>query len=415
MKVNIHSMNDFGMGIAFASNKKVFVPYTIQGEEVTISEIEDHGKFLLAAPITINAPSDHRIAAPCEYFAICGGCKLQHMNAELYREFKRNIAKKALSKLGYDYAAVVTKEFFSDYGQRRRTSFKTYIKDRELVFGYFAARTNEIVDISKCLLLNSEINDLIEALKNLVQNFNRRMLELRNPLEISITSCKNGIDILFRSTHPIGDNEKKLIKSLSQNIIRVSWEFEKEITIVREILPPEVSFANLSSTLPSGAFLQVSQESQEFMISYIMSQIDTGSKILDLFSGIGTYSIPLSRDNTIYAVEGDDKFIDSLRNKHNIGIEQRDLYKNPIKRNVIDKFDFAIINPPRNGATPQIIELSKSNVKKVIAVYCDIQAFVRDCKVMIDKGWKISDLAVIDQFYQSHHLEIICILKKATN
>src|SRR5690606_33791795 len=145
-----------------------------------------------------------------------------------------------------------------------------------------------------------------------VQNFNRRMLELKNPLEISITSCKNGIDILFRSTHPIGDNEKKLIKSLSQNIIRISWQFEKEITIVREILHPEVSFANITTTIPSGSFLQVSQESQEFMISYIMSQIDTGSKILDLFSGIGTYSIPLSRDNTIYAVEGEDKFIDSL-------------------------------------------------------------------------------------------------------
>lgn len=411
MNYKIEYINDFGMGVTVVNSHKVFVPYTIEGETVTISDIQDHGKFFLALPISIISPSASRAEAECKYYGTCGGCKLQHMNNELYRRLKKDIVVKALKKLGQN-DSIITHCFFGDFGQRRRTNFRAYLKDRRLVFGYFSARTNELVDISECLLLKPEINSLIPKLKQCVQKFDRRMLEMNSPIDISITVCDNGIDLVFKSKYSITDFEKASILNLPEEVIRINWQVDSSSTIVlKESTVPMISFYNSITPLSPGSFLQVSKESQDEIIKFILSKIIPGSKILDLFAGNGTYSIPLSKDNQIYAVEGNPNSIEALKNIRNIGTEFRDLYKKPFKKSAIDKFDYVIINPPRNGATPQITELSKSKVKSIITVYCDIQSFVRDCKIMLSKGWQLSEMAIIDQFYQSPHIEVIGIFK----
>jgi 23S rRNA (uracil1939-C5)-methyltransferase len=167
MKLHIDYVNEFGLGVARdPKGQRIFVPYTLPEENVTILSIKNQGKFLLAALGSIDKSSLVRQTPPCPYYGYCGGCSLQHMNYEFYKDFKKNIVKKALDKLGYEYSALVSREFFVDYGQRRRTVFRAYIKNRALIFGYFAPRTNEIVEIADCLLLKPQINAAIDIIKN---------------------------------------------------------------------------------------------------------------------------------------------------------------------------------------------------------------------------------------------------------
>ena len=95
-----------------------------------------------------------------------------------------------------------------------------------------------------------------------------------------------------------------------------------------------------------------------------------------------------------------------------IKAQMRDLFSTPLDKNELKDFDQVIINPPRNGATPQIIEISKSNLKNVIYVSCNPQSFKRDAQILIDSGFKISSLSAIDQFHATEHLELVAIFQK---
>jgi 23S rRNA (uracil1939-C5)-methyltransferase len=120
----------------------------------------------------------------------------------------------------------------------------------------------------------------------------------------------------------------------------------------------------------------------------------------------------------ISAFEGEEKMI-ALINKNaaannlaKIKSSTRDLFLDPIRASELKKFELAIINPPRNGAAPQISEISKSSLKNVIYVSCNPESFKRDAEILIDSGFKITNLTALDQFYSTKHLELVAIMQK---
>ena len=92
--------------------------------------------------------------------------------------------------------------------------------------------------------------------------------------------------------------------------------------------------------------------------------------------------------------------------------EAEDLFSCPVVKRTLDKLDLAIINPPRNGASPQVLEIAKSTLKNVIYVSCNPESFTRDAKILIDSGFTITKLTALDQFYSTKHLELIAIFQK---
>lgn len=412
MKAKIQYINDFGLGVFEYGERKAFVPYVLAGEEVTVSNPEKQGGGFFAKLITVDRQSDLRQAPPCPYYERCGGCNLQHMNDASYKGFKIGLVKKVLKDLGQN-DDVLASSFFTTYYKRRRTVFRAYRDKDKLVFGYFVAKSNELLEIDTCLLLDKEINLLISNLKALLGNFSERILSKTKPLEIHITSCQNGIDLVFKSPYVIKSREVAIIPRLSSSVIRVSWCCHDKLTVLREVSIPLLDLKGKSIPLPQLSFLQVSEDSQNAIIEFILSKSHGKKRILDLFAGIGTYSIPLAKNHSIYAVEGSADSLSPLKEFSNIQGECRDLYKKPVDKIFIDGFDMVVINPPRNGATPQIKEIAKSQIKEAILVYCDLKSFKRDSKIMLSAGWQLSDLSAIDQFYQSHHMEVVAHFKRA--
>ena len=92
---------------------------------------------------------------------------------------------------------------------------------------------------------------------------------------------------------------------------------------------------------------------------------------------------------------------------------KQDLYQQPISVDIINNYTQVLINPPRNGATPQIKQIARShNVNNVILVSCSVESFMRDAKILLYADFVLSDVYLIDQFLYTKHLEIIGVFKK---
>lgn len=405
MQLKIEKISAKGEGIAVIGNKNIIIPQTLPGEEVEL-DIDNKRKEVKE----ILTKSMDRITPPCQYFGECGGCSLQHMSQQFYREFKKNQAIQSLKKVNYSYDNFEI--FYIDFGKRRRASLKAYLDSNEVKLGFFKKYTHEIVDIDQiCLLLEDDINKLLPILKEILSQFNQIILS-NSPLNINITNCSNGIDIAFITKYLCGPKEKKLLSNLPENVIRVSWITDQiEEIYVRDL--PIIKIDQDDVFLPLDSFLQVSNDSQQIMINFIKSIAKNFSKILDLYSGIGTFAIPLAKDaEEIFAIEGNKNILKTTVNYSNISALVKDLYKNPLKQDFLDSFELVIINPPRNGASPQIINLGKSNVKNIILVSCDLDSFIRDSTILKKYGFIIEKSIAIDQFCYSHHLEMLAHFKR---
>ena len=142
-------------------------------------------------------------------------------------------------------------------------------------------------------------------------------------------------------------------------------------------------------------------------------------KIVDLFAGSGTFSLPLASGATVHAVESEEAAIASLdqaarkaQGLKPVTVEKRDLFRRPLTRDELKRFDAAVIDPPRAGAQAQTRELAGSSLKRVAMVSCNAQTFASDLKMMIDGGWRVARITPIDQFLWSPHIEIVAQLRK---
>ncbi len=97
---------------------------------------------------------------------------------------------------------------------------------------------------------------------------------------------------------------------------------------------------------------------------------------------------------------------------HKIAAKSRDLAKNPLKNTEFENIDLVLINPPRSGARQQIEEISSSSIKNIIVISCDMKSFCQDAKILVENGFNIDKITIIDQFYYTSHIEIVTIFKK---
>jgi 23S rRNA (uracil1939-C5)-methyltransferase len=92
--------------------------------------------------------------------------------------------------------------------------------------------------------------------------------------------------------------------------------------------------------------------------------------------------------------------------------EKRDLFRRPLTKDELKRFDAAVIDPPRAGAEAQSKQLAGSSLKRVAMVSCNAGTFARDLKLMIDGGWRVKRITPIDQFLWSPHIEVVASLSR---
>lgn len=343
--------------------------------------------------------------APCPYFNRCGGCNLQ--NISNHGEYKESLLKESLKDIDtkiHNLYQIATKS-------RRRVNFK--VSNNKLSFNQFHSKN--MISIANCLLLEDPINNLIAPTNNLLKKIRSRITS------INITNSNTGIEIVFQAQEKSDLDDEILITEFSRenNIARAAWKTKNHHPyIIIQYKPIQLKFEDTYVDLPINSFLQVSKESNDFMTRIILQYLDESKRILELYCGVGSFTIPISSKGSITAIEGSEEAVEALNKAAKnyqlpINAIKQDLHQTPIPYNDLNKYSQIVINPPRNGATPQIKQISEAeSVKKVILISCSLENFTRDTKILLQNNFNLTNVYPIDQFLYSKHLEVIGIFQQ---
>lgn len=401
-----------GDGVVTVGGEQIFVPYTAPADHIKLETKGQNGQLL-----EVLSAGPDRTDPPCEYFGRCGGCALQHVTRDFYVKWKTAQIESALAAAGIIDAPIANMVEIPP-ATRHRAQFAVQRSGSDVQLGYFEKRSRNLVPIDNCLVLHPKLQEKLGALRTLAGVAPKSWAGF----SMAVTLYSNGLDVNFvsakRLDDPTPDTMQKLAKVIQDvGVIRVSANGE----ILMAMDQPAISFDGIFVSPPPGAFLQASEMGQAALIGLVLAAAKDAKKIIDLFAGCGTFSLPLSKTATVEAVDSDAAAIGALKNAAAIAQGQK---TNPIKtgiRNLFDrpfsalelkKFDVIVIDPPRAGAIAQMREIAASKIRRVISVSCDLKTFARDAKILIEGGYTLTQLTPVDQFAYSPHIELVGVFER---
>ena len=194
------------------------------------------------------------------------------------------------------------------------------------------------------------------------------------------------------------------------SLARLSWEDD----VIALRAPPIQRFGRARVVPHPGAFLQATKEGEGALLHHVQTIVADARSIVDLFSGCGTFSLPLAETKEVHAVEGEKAMVQAMdagwrkaEGLKKLTHEARDLYRRPLLVDELKRFDAAVIDPPRAGAEAQVGELAKSGIKTIAYVSCNPMSFARDAAILREAGYSLGFVQAVDQFRWSSHVELV--------
>lgn len=352
----------------------------------------------------ILTPSADRIAAPCRHYKSCGGCALQHASDDFVADWKQSIVRNALEARGL--SAPITGIDTSPPGTRRRATLSARRTKSGAIVGFHAARSATVVAVPNCLVLDPMILSGMPAFEALTVLLGSR----KGELSISVTVGKTGLDVSISDAKELDARLRVALSDVARahGLARLSVNGE----LVAGRSDATVLMGQAKVTPPPGAFLQATEHGQKALCAAVRAALGDANRVVDLFAGAGTFTFPTAEHAAVHAVEGDAELIAALdaAARHTQGLKPittavRDLFRRPLVPLDLKPFDAAIIDPPRAGAEAQTSELAQSGISRVAAVSCNPVTFARDAAILIEAGFELNWVRVVDQFRWSTHVE----------
>lgn len=391
MQVHIDRMDHFGNGIGNINGKIIFVKGALSGETVDVTITKDKKSFMEGTINTIIYKSSKRVEPFCNYFGVCGGCSLCHLNYENTLEYKKERVKNILSKFDIPKINVIRNE--NDLYYRNKIELK--IVDGKL--GFYEKNTHNLIEIKECKVTKKSINKSFEFVKNMkLENANVTIRANYNDEVLIIIDSKEKPVIL-------NPEDYKIVGIvLNDKCIYGQDNFMEKIN-------------NLFFTVSYNSFFQVNNYINLELFNLIKENI-VGKTVLDLYSGVGTLSIVTSKVvDKVYSIEVipnavKNALINAKINKcDNINfilgkVEDKIGFIN-------DKIDTIIVDPARAGLDKKTIEVINNICpQRIIYVSCDTQSLANN---LVDlANYEIKKFYILDMFSYTYHIECFCILDR---
>ena len=401
MKFVIDRLGHLGDGIALGEGGPIFVPGVLPGEEV---EGDLQGDQL--ADFRILTPSANRVKPPCVHAKTCGGCMMQHASDAFVADWKLGIVKGALAGQGLttDFLPIQT----SPPKSRRRATISARRTKNGALMGFHARASDMLVSVPNCQLLHPDLIATFPGLEALVKTGGSRSAEV----SFTLTRSLSGVDVMVTGGKPLDSALQLELARVTEThgFARLTWN--NEAVALRSA--PMQRFGRVLVSPPPGAFLQATAEGEAALLQAISRAIGPAKKIVDLFAGIGTFSLPLSERSEVHAVESEapmiaalDKAARTAEGLKRITTEVRDLFRRPLEADEFKGIDAVVIDPPRAGAEAQTAALARAQVPVIAFVSCNPVTFARDAKVLVAAGYVLTSVQIIDQFRWSSHVELV--------
>jgi len=432
VEVEIESLSHDGRGIARIEGKTVFVDGALAGETVKFLYIKKHSKYDEAKTIEVvaNASVD-RVEAKCQHFGLCGGCSLMHMDPAAQLALKQKTLSEHLTHFGklapQTWLPPLTGPLFG-YRRKARLGVKHVPKKERVLVGFREKGTPYLAVLEQCEVLDQRVGLRLAELGKMIAK-----LEAHSRIaQIEVAMDDEHVALIFRNLDPLSEQDQQALIAYGQeNNLWIYLQSGGPDTVT-PIWPenPQLSYApeqGLTLEFEPNDFTQVNAEINQKMIPYAMSLLDVNKddRILDLFCGLGNFSLPLARKvSEVVGVEGDEALVhharENAQNNHltNALFEQADLTQTELKDYPWAKagFNKILLDPPRSGAFEVLHQLAALGVERLVYVSCNPATLARDAGELVNNhGYTLVSTGVMDMFPHTKHVESIALfVKKAS-
>jgi 23S rRNA (uracil1939-C5)-methyltransferase len=426
---HIETLSHEGRGVARVDNKTTFVDGALPGEEILFRYQCRRSRYDDGKVVEITKPSPKRVIARCEYFGLCGGCSLQHIDAKNQIQHKQQVLLEQLQHIGgVNPEKILPPLTGSVWGYRRKARLGVkYVEKKEKVLVGFREKFSPfIADINHCEVLHPSIGSKLKELQYLIS----QLSVFRQIPQIEVSVTDNITALVFRHLAPLTEKDKSELKRFEvANNVDIYLQ-PGGLDSVIPLSPDQTT--PLSYCLPNHDielifwptdFTQVNHEINVAMVDRVIELLapDSGDHILDLFCGLGNFALPLARRSAlITGVESDTSLIERARfNAQHNGIDNSEFHV----ANLADKglqagflqqdYQKILIDPPRPGAEEIINNLRLNNVQRIVYVSCNPATLARDSGILVkEKGFHLQQAGVMDMFPHTTHVESIALFVK---
>jgi 23S rRNA (uracil1939-C5)-methyltransferase len=322
-----------------------------------------------------------------------------------YTGFKRAAVQGALLKARVNAEVLVP--VIVPPQTRRRAVFKIKSLPEGLHIGFHAAKSHTVIDMHHCDVLTPALFALVCALRVRLEP----LFGVGEAADLHVTQTDTGFDAHMKWRKGLTPAlTAELSKALGGiGIARLTMGNE----MVFETAMPTVTIAGVPVALPPNPFLQSTVEGEQALQDQVLKIVGKAKAVADLFSGVGTFALPLATKAKVHAVEQDAPALAALANAAKakglkpMTTEIRDLFKLPVSAAELASYDAVVLDPPRAGAEAQVRVLARSKVPVIAYVSCNADSFARDAAILVAGGYKIGTITPVDQFLWSSHIELV--------
>ena len=438
----VESLSHEGRGIAhFGTDpahpvekhgKKVFIRYALPGETVraritnVVKRLEEADSLDL-----LGEPSRMRVEPACPHYGVCGGCSMQHIHPDEQIRLKQDVLKSHLEH----FAGIQPDEWLEplrsqreDYRRKARIGVRYLPAKDKLVVGFRESQSNKLTSIDRCMVLDHKFGS-ITSLKQLLQR-------LEGKADIGHMELAMGdqeIALVIRHTAELcAEDVNQLIKFTLLKGWQLYLQPEGPDSLHRVDEPNAamrlhygLSDFNVEFGFNPQDFTQVNSTINPQMVKLAceLLQLQQGERVLDLFCGLGNFSLPLAKcvgaTGQVVAVEGSEEMVQrGAENAQNNELGQLSFYSQDLTKDFSHHswanlgFDALLIDPPRSGAEEVMRYVPKFGAKRIVYVSCNPATLARDAGMLVQQGYRLIKAGVMDMFTHTGHVESIALFEK---
>lgn len=428
-ETTIMRLSHDGRGIAQIDGKTTFVFGALAGEDVSISYLKKKSKYDEAKVEKIHKASTIRVQPRCDFFGLCGGCSLQHLDQNAQISFKQNVLLEQLQHFGkVSPLSVMPPLVANAYGYRRKARYSVrYIMKKERILVGFREMHHPryIAEISSCQVLHPRIGLLITPLQECFSAMNNKT----SIAQVEVAVGDENAALVLRHLEPLDENDRAILIGFAK--LHDVWLYLQpgKLSSIHKVYPHDgrdlLSYVvdDIGFDFHPVEFTQVNAEINQLMIKQAVSLLDLqpSDVVLDLFCGLGNFSLPMARrSQSVTGIEGERSLVNrAQKNAEKNGITNAQFLMADLNRSeelvrLVQETSCnkILIDPPRSGAEAVVSNVPLETISTLVYVSCNPATLARDAGILCQRGMQLISVGVMDMFTHTEHVEAMALFTK---
>jgi len=436
MKITALDMDARGIGHLHnedgSQGKVVFVDGALPGEIVSFSTYRKKPHWENAQMTQLHKESSQRVKPKCRYFGLCGGCSMQHLEADAQIAIKQRVLEDSLWHISKVKPATMLRPIAGPtwgYRYRARLSVRNVIKKGVVLVGFHEKKSSYVANTESCEILPPHVSDMLMPLRALIAQ-----LSIVNDLpQIELAVGEDVTAMVLRIMKPLQQSDELLLKEFADHF-KIQWWLQPQgLDSVAIFYPktPQLHYLlpefGINMPFKPTDFTQVNHHINRVMVVRALRLLDVQpeDRIADLFCGLGNFTLPIAtKARQVVGIEGSATLTERAsenaaanRLSEKVSFSTRNLFEITADDLLgLGKFDRYLVDPPRDGAMAlceALLQLSGSKAdflpRRIVYVSCSPGTLARDAGLLVKAGYTMSMAGVVNMFPHTSHVESMAV------